>query len=701
MFIGVNWLRNLGKAGAHLRGPLSQSGQPFGWSLPLLAQGIAVLAGLALLTMASLHAWQERNGRLSEAQATNLNLARSLVQHAEEQIRTADAMLVSLVERFEHGSDRPEVLSAINRQMVGQITASSRVTGLFLYSGDGDWLASSLSAVQPGANNSDRGYFRYHRENSERGPYLGHAVRSRSRGMWILTVSRRLQHADGSFAGVVLATLDADQLSRDYARYDIGAKGTIALFRSDGTLLSRFPFDEAQIGRSFAGQGIFRHQVPESFSGGRQFMSPIDGIEKVAGYHSGQNFPLLINVASAVEDVLRGWAAETAAELTCIGVLALVIGLLGNRLARQVRRRQDTERALGESELHFRLLTEMSSDMVTRVGPEGLRRYVSPASTRLLGWTPVELLGTRALTTVHPEDQQAAQEELAALATATARDGTIAYRTRHRDGREVWIESSVRMMHDAETGAADGAVVISRDITTRKLLEKRLAMLAVTDGLTGLANRRHFDETLLTEWQRAAREGTAVSLALMDVDRFKQYNDRYGHQAGDECLRAIAATLSDVVRRPADLVARFGGEELVALLPNTEAQGAAVHAENMRAAIEHLEIAHLDSAPAGIVTVSIGVTSAMPMPDSDPKIGVQGLIALADEALYEAKKTGRNRVVARWPACTKVISGVPMPAHYGISAAPEIGCSEPSDVSMLHGLGERTQVTSAVERDAS
>ena len=613
-------------------------------SLPFAAQGFVVLVCVALLGLVADHAWQDRNARLREAESASANLARALVQQAEDAFGVADAILVSLAERFEREGAAPEALAGVERQMAAQVAASPRVSALFLYGEDGDRLATSVPSSAPGLNNADRAYFRHHRAEPDRGPHLGQPVVSRSRDTWIVTLSRRLQHADGSFAGVVMAAIDADHFSDQYRAFDIGPKGTITLFRTEGVLLSRYPFDQAQMGRSFAEQSFFRDRLPHGPSGSYRFVSPIDGVEKVAGYHSGRSFPVLVLAASAVEDVLRGWAADTAGRLASVGPAIGLLAWLGTRLSRQVRRRQRAERALGESELHFRLLTEMSGDMVTRVGLDGVRHYVSPASTSLLGWTPAELLGTRALSAVHPDDLQAARDELTALAAGAPREGTIAYRTWRRDGREIWIESNVRVTKDA-TGAPDGAVVISRDITARKVLEEQLATLATTDGLTGLANRRRLDEALLSEWRRAARDGTVLSLALMDVDRFKLFNDRYGHGAGDDCLRAVASVLAHLVQRPADLPARYGGEELAALLPGTGAGGAGEVAESLRAAIEALGIAHEDSPPAGVVTASIGVATVAPMPRDDPAAGVRLLMRKADEALYEAKKAGRNRVV--------------------------------------------------------
>jgi diguanylate cyclase (GGDEF)-like protein len=158
-----------------------------------------------------------------------------------------------------------------------------------------------------------------------------------------------------------------------------------------------------------------------------------------------------------------------------------------------------------------------------------------------------------------------------------------------------------------------------------------LHRISTQDGLTGLSNRRHFDDTLVLEWRRAMRNGMPLSLLLLDVDFFKIYNDEQGHQAGDDVLRGVANVLRETVQRAADIVARYGGEEFVVLLPETDAGHAQVIAETLRRGIEHL----------GTVTASLGVATQVPSREGS----AHELVRKADEALYLAKKQGRNRVV--------------------------------------------------------
>jgi len=174
---------------------------------------------------------------------------------------------------------------------------------------------------------------------------------------------------------------------------------------------------------------------------------------------------------------------------------------------------------------------------------------------------------------------------------------------------------------------------------------RELERLSTLDTLTGLANRRRFDEALRYEWRRAARENHPLSLILCDIDCFKGYNDTYGHPAGDEVLMRVAGAMRDSLRRPADLAARYGGEEFVVILANTDTAGAVALAEKIRETVEEMKVLHEGSTVSRWLTVSFGVATLVPDPDAGP----EELIDRADRALYAAKQGGRNRVHADGP----------------------------------------------------
>jgi diguanylate cyclase (GGDEF)-like protein len=189
------------------------------------------------------------------------------------------------------------------------------------------------------------------------------------------------------------------------------------------------------------------------------------------------------------------------------------------------------------------------------------------------------------------------------------------------------------------------SVLLGVQLRRRMRAESELQLLARTDGLTGLNNRRSLGEILDHEWRRAKRTRSVMSLLFVDIDRFKAYNDTYGHQAGDDALAAVARCISESIRRPADTAARYGGEEFVVVLPDTPASGASEIAERIRNAICECAIEHAGS-EYGRVTASIGVVSRVPLTNDD----LTAAIKAADEALYNAKATGRNRVSQSQPS---------------------------------------------------
>lgn len=217
-------------------------------------------------------------------------------------------------------------------------------------------------------------------------------------------------------------------------------------------------------------------------------------------------------------------------------------------------------------------------------------------------------------------------------------------------GTRLYLAIDAGPIYD-ESGKLVAVVETLRDMTVQKEAQAELERLATRDGLTSVANRRCFDQTLNTEWRRATRESRALSLLMIDVDYFKFYNDTYGHQGGDDCLRRVAGAMSDVVKRSSDAVARYGGEEFAIILPATDPEGACIVAERIRAAVENLALPHTKSEVADHVTVSIGVASAIVSTGGMPT----QLVGVADAALYRAKKEGRNRVVmARMEAAPAV-----------------------------------------------
>ena len=228
-------------------------------------------------------------------------------------------------------------------------------------------------------------------------------------------------------------------------------------------------------------------------------------------------------------------------------------------------------------------------------------------------------------------------------------------------GNQLYLAIDAGPIHD-EDGNLIAVVETLRDMTDQKRAEMALKTLAAVDGLTGLANRRSFDQTLEIEWSRAQRTKKPLALLFADVDQFKLFNDQYGHQRGDECLRAVAAVIGDNALRPADVAARYGGEEFAIIMPETDLEGACKVANRLCDAVMAMRIAH----GASWVTLSVGVAVHVP----GGEVGPEWLLGQADQALYAAKHLGRNRVV----------SADTMLADFAGLGRPKMGAQDPRQV---------------------
>jgi diguanylate cyclase (GGDEF)-like protein/PAS domain S-box-containing protein len=290
------------------------------------------------------------------------------------------------------------------------------------------------------------------------------------------------------------------------------------------------------------------------------------------------------------------------------------------------------------SEQRYRMLADYSHDVVVRMRADGQRLYVSPSASDILGWAPDELLGSR-WDLIHPDDHAVQRDAMARL-LASGEPNTAIYRMRHKDGHYVWIEAVARTLPSVDDADTMDIIYSGRDVSLRIAAEqallasqRELEALARVDSLTGLPNRRQFDERLALAVARSQRPGLPIALLYLDIDHFKQINDTHGHGVGDQVLKVFAERLAGCVRA-GDLVARLGGDEFVvlvedALLP----QAAEVIARKLIATMDRdivVDDLHVRT------TTSVGIAYC------PVRTSVEVLMAAADAALYDAKKAGRN-----------------------------------------------------------
>ncbi|HEY9840804.1 MAG TPA: diguanylate cyclase [Candidatus Obscuribacterales bacterium] len=337
---------------------------------------------------------------------------------------------------------------------------------------------------------------------------------------------------------------------------------------------------------------------------------------------------LFISASDEMEDKLKSFEAGAVDYITKPFQEAEVLARISTQLTIQRQRRQ-LESVLDSSQDGIMAYEARRDPSGAIIDFQWL--VVNPTAAQMLGKSRKELTG-QLLLEHFPFVREAGifGEYVAVVETGRALD------------KEVYLEAFGRWIHLMAVKLDDGLAVTFRDTSERKYMELELAKLAQLDGLTGIANRRVFDQQLSREWKRCARQQEPLAVIMCDIDFFKLYNDSCGHLEGDRCLIQVAQALSATIRRPGDLVARYGGEEFGVILPDTHAEGAIEVARNLAAAVRALGLPHPARPLHTPVSLSIGVASMVPQPqDSELR-----LLANADEALYLAKEMGRDQVQA-------------------------------------------------------
>jgi len=308
----------------------------------------------------------------------------------------------------------------------------------------------------------------------------------------------------------------------------------------------------------------------------------------------------------------------------------------------------DLEKNLEADGAVYKTLLESTKAIPWKIDWNTLKfAYVGPQIEQLLGWTPASWVSVEDWAArMHPEDRNWVVDFCVAQSKAGT-DHEADYRALTKDGDYVWIRDVVHVVRN-EGGEVEALIGFMFDISERKkteekliTLQKELEDLSFKDGLTGVANRRMFDSILEMEWANARRTSQPLSLILLDIDYFKQYNDHYGHIQGDECLKLVSKTLSAAATRPRDFIARFGGEEFVLVLPETDAGAAWAVAERCRSLLFKKQIPHEKSRIGNLLTVSLGVSTIVPS-------GAEKLMDFVEETdrrLYLAKQQGRDCIV--------------------------------------------------------
>ncbi len=474
--------------------------------------GLLLGATLALIcTMVGVLLHDSRESALRNASAEAANLAAVITQDIARNIEFIDLSVQGVLDDLK----MPAVMATpldLRRLILFDRAATAPFLGaIHVLDARGDLVIDSRVVDPQGHNGADRDYFQAHAGRDDLGLYVGGPVRSRGDGEPVIGLSRRVNRADGSFGGVVVGTLHLAYFKHLFSTAKLDRGGAIALFREDGTVLMREPFDAATFGRK-VNLPWMSGRLAGAPEGEYQASSVIDGSARLIRFRRIGTLPLVLSVALRLDDVYADWWRKAVGIIAVLVLCCAIIITLATWLRKELRRR---------------------------------------------------------------------------------------------------IEA-----------------------------EATLVLLADEDGLTGLPNRRRFDETLTREWAAAVRHGTPLSLLMIDADQFKAYNDTFGHLAGDDALRALARRLKLALRRTGDLAARYGGEEFAVVLPATAAAGAMAVAEAIRTDVAALGLSH-PRTRLGSFSVSIGVATRLPRAGDR----LTDLVAQADAALYASKEGGRNRSV--------------------------------------------------------
>ncbi|WP_349542722.1 sensor domain-containing diguanylate cyclase [Bradyrhizobium sp. ARR65] len=444
------------------------------------------------------------------AEQAATNLVATITSEIERNIELYNLSLQAVVDGVklpEIDTIRPELRQVV---LFDRAATAKDLGSILVLDAAGNLTLDSRTLTPRKANFADHDFFRVHQARRDVGLFIS-APWVTGEGEYLISLSRRIENADGSFGGVVAGSMRLSYFHDLFRKLKFGPEDSMTLFNTEGMILMRAPFDVDQIGQSISRSQVFRY-FPQQQSGSYTTTSILDHVKRLFVFRQIGSHPLLLAEGLSLDGIYADWWRE-------VWSISLVVAAL----------------------FVFMIV---------------LTIYLIAALKR------------------------------------------------------------------------------------RAAVENQLAVLANTDGLTGLCNRRRFDEALEAEWRRSQRSGTPIALLMIDADHFKAYNDQHGHQAGDAALTAIAGCIAGATNRASDLAARYGGEEFAVLVPGVNAEGAFELAEKIRgrlAALRRTQRERQEVCP----TISIGLACLIPRSGDGPG----DLVREADEALYSAKRDGRDRAV--------------------------------------------------------
>lgn len=414
-------------------------------------------------------ALQAKASTLERGQISTQNLAHSLAEQASHTILAVDIAMNGIVELLKYRTPLPERL---NPFLADTVDALPQLHDLNVIDATGMWGYSSL-LERPRDNCSDRDFFIYHRDTPGKTLRISTPIKSRLTGRMSIILSKRITRQDGSFGGVLMATIDTDYFNASYNRFQLGLDGSVALMRTDGMMLIRWPL--ADIGADLSKSELFANQLKLSSVGYYRAISPVDGKIKYFGYEETSLYPLVVTVARSEDEMLASWWLALRTDAIVGGVLLCLIMLSAALLWWQFRFRMKTEHVLREREARYRLLADNVADVVILLDGHGTLLYVSPSVEPVLGLQWRDLIGESCFDLVHPDDKE---RILAATALPNSDStNTVAFRISRANQSIAWIEMHLKLTAEQDDHEQTKFVGVLRDITQRKKMEDELTSL--------------------------------------------------------------------------------------------------------------------------------------------------------------------------------------------------------------------------------
>ncbi len=443
-------------------------------ALSLQAKTIALVVAIGLLVIGldATNLWYERSGDIERTHNNTVNLAQAVSQHAEDAIRAVEGALTGLVERLERDSlDEAEAQARLRGVFATIMGVLPQLDGIAVVNAEGKLFLNSRPTT-PDVSIADRDYFQFHRDHPGARLHLGAPVKSRVTDNWIIPVSRRFDRPDGSFGGVLLATITTSYFKEFYGKFEIGSLGTIVLAADNGTFLMRLPFLESLVGTRPPSLGGLQWEPgtrPPSVNG--IATSRIDGVTRLYAREAVPSYPLYVFATAGMDEVLADWRQDLRNHLFGGLLLALIVALFSRRLIAQANAQKRSDRELARSEARYRLLAENSSDVISVSDAETeVRLYASPSVRQLYGYDPSELEGQPVGAVVHPDH---VEDLLNAMRQAKGEPILLTHRALRKDGTEIWVEANMTRATNPQTGMPEIVSTI-RNITERVRYEDAL-----------------------------------------------------------------------------------------------------------------------------------------------------------------------------------------------------------------------------------